>query len=201
MRNALLVLVVCSSLAACQGRRLLTGGSESGAGPAFGGEGRGGRVSLTAQDLLPVDAYVSAGSQQSNTRWIVGDDVVVEASREYFGPTISITARQGAVARTDENRPDETLTTLTFTMGRLQTAVENNPRVTIGTGITVSARRTLKVRLFRTRDADRPVQIRISATGDASRGRKDVVDQRGATLEMGGVLQRSGSAFVWTPIG
>lgn len=204
MRTALLALSLSLLLPACQGRRLLTGAAPEGGGGsgAWGSTaGRAGEVRLSPRDLQPVDAYISAGSQQKNTRWIVGDDVVVEASREYFGSAISISARQGAVTRTDEPHPDETLTTLTFTMGKYQAAVENNPRVTIGTGITVSARRTLKVRLFRTRDADHPVQLRITSTGDASRGRHEVVEQRGDTLQIGGTLVRSAAGWAWTPIG
>ena len=126
---------------------------------------------------------------------------VVEASREYFGPAVSIAARQGMVQRSDENRGDETITTLTFIVGKYQLGVENNPRVTIGSGITVSARKTLKLRLFRTRDSERPVSLRITATGDASRGHKERVDQRGPTLQMGGVLVRTNAGWAWNPIG
>jgi hypothetical protein len=202
-------LVVASvTLSACQGRPLLTGDGATRAEPAGGAvasarPGRGGDVSLSARDLAPVDAYVDAGAGVGapNARWILGDEVMIEASREYFGPVISISSRTGAVHRTDEVRPDESLTTLTFTMGKLQTAVENNPRVMIGTGITVSARRVLRVRLLRTTDPAFPVRLRVTATGEASRGHKDKVDERAATLQMGGSLRWTGSAWVWQPIG
>ena len=44
------------------------------------------------------------------------------------------------------------------------------------TGLTVSARRVLRLRLFRTTDADTPVSLRVTATGNASRGRKDKIE-------------------------
>jgi hypothetical protein len=191
-------------LPACQGRTLTgTGGGTGGDEAGWGGTGgqRGGQVALSARDLVAADVYVDAGQNQSNARWILGDEVTVEASREYFGQIVSISARQGAVHREDTTFPDETVTTLMFVMGRLQSAVENNPRVMIGTGITVSARKVLKVRLFRTTDPSTPVRLRITANGDASRGKKDVVEQRGATLQMGGMLKKGPSGWGWQPIG
>src|SRR5262245_35229442 len=106
MRTALLAVAVVLLLPACQGRSLTGSGTSD---PGSGAPGRGGAVNLSPKDLLPVDMYVDAGQGQKNTRWIVGDDVVVEASREYFGPAISIAARQGAVQRSDEARADETV--------------------------------------------------------------------------------------------
>jgi hypothetical protein len=208
MRISLLSVALALLLSACQGRRLFTEGAttrtDGASGAPSGPSGRaprGGAVSLSAKDLLPVDAYVDAGAGASNSRWILADDVIIEASREYFGALLSISSRTGAVHRTDEVKPDETLTTLTFTMGKLQTAVENNPRVMIGTGITVSARNTLKVRLLRTTDQGVPVRLRIVANGNASRGHKDQVAERAPVLQMGGQMRWSGSAWVWHPIG
>jgi hypothetical protein len=205
MRIPLLLAALALLLPACQGRRLFPEGgtarTDGAPGSASGRPPRGGEVSLSAKDLLPVDAYVDAGAGASNARWILGDEVTIEASREYFGPLLSISTRTGAVRRTDEVKPDETLTTLTFTMGKLQTAVENNPRVMIGTGITVSARNVLKVRLLRTTDAAAPVRLRIVATGNASRGHKDQVAERAPTLQMGGQMRWNGSAWVWQPVG
>ena len=210
MRNLLLAATaLLLVLPACQARSL-TGAGASPDNPGSGaddvgwsgsGAQRGGHVALSAKDLVPADIYMDAGRNQQNARWIVGDEVYVEASREYFAQNLSISARQGAVHRVDDPKPDETVTTLTFLMGRLQSAVENNPRVTIGSGITVSARKVLRVRLFRTTDASTPVRLRITATGDASRGKKDVVEQRAPQLQMGGVLRRGSSGWAWHPIG
>lgn len=210
MRTPALLPLMLLSLTACQGRRLLTGEapaprSERPAsalpapddGWAGTGRGRGGQVSLSAQDLAPVDLYVDA----RNAQWILGDDVLVEASREYFGQILSVTARAGAVSRVDDVQPDVTTITLTFLMGRMQQAVENNPRVMIGTGITVSARRTLRVRLFKTQDPSVPVALRITATGDASKGRKEQVLARAPVLQIGGTVRRSPAGWRWTPIG
>lgn len=222
-RPLALLLALLPSLCACQGRRLLTGapplearaGGEAGrgastgpgapgssaAGPAEpwagGRSGRGGQVSLSARDLAPVDLYVDA----RNAQWILGDDVLVEASREYFAPLLSVNARLGAVSRTDDVRPDETIITLTFLMGRYQQAVENTPRVMIGTGLTITARRSLRVRLFKTNDADTPLALRVVATGQASRGRKDKVEARAPTLQLGGSLRRQGGQWLWRPLG
>jgi hypothetical protein len=156
-----------------------------------------GDVRLTARDLAPVDWYVDA----QNAQWILGDEVLVEASREYFGQSLTINARVGAVERTDDVQPDVTIITLRFMMPPSQAAVENNPRVLIGTGLTVSARRVLRLRLFRTVDADTPVSLRVTATGDASRGRKERVEGRAPTLRIGGSLRRATGGWAWFPIG
>jgi hypothetical protein len=210
MRTSLLAAAVLLLVVpACQSRSLTgvgtdttsSGGGGDEAGWHGSGPQRAGQVALSARDLEPVDRYVDAGADQRNTRWIVGDEVLVEASREYFAQIASISARPGAVLRTDEVKPDEHFTTLTFVMGHNQSAVENNPRVMIGSGITVSARKVLKVRLFRTTDASTPVRLRITATGEASRGKKDVVEQRSPSLQMGGVLRRGPQGWAWQPLG
>lgn len=159
--------------------------------------GRVGDVRLSARDLAPVDWYVDA----QNAQWILGDEVMVEASREYFGQSLTVNARVGAVERSDEVHPDVTIITLRFLMAPSQNAVENNPRVLIGTGLTVSARRVLRVRLFKTQDANTPVSLRVTATGDASRGRKERVEGRAPTLQVGGSLRRATSGWAWFPIG
>ncbi len=205
-------LLLLGALPACQGRRLL--GTE-GAGAASGTPtavpaslpsdgallgaraGRGGGVNLSARDLAPVDWYVDA----RNAQWILGDEVLVEASREYFGQILSIASRVGSVERTDDVQPDVTTTTLRFVMARNQTAVENNPRLMIGTGLTVSARQVLRLRLFKTNDSDTPVSLRVTASGSASRGRKDKVEQRAPTLQVGGNLRRAQGGWKWSPIG
>lgn len=159
--------------------------------------GRGGFVQLSARELAPLDAWIDA----RNSQWILGDEVLVEASREYFGPVLSIVQRIGSVQRSDEVHPDVTVTTLTFMMGPLQAAVENNPRVMIGTGLTITARRVLRLRLFRTTDGSAPVQLRVTATGEAARGRGARVEQRSTTLQVGGSMRRSPQGWGWYPFG
>jgi hypothetical protein len=158
--------------------------------------GRGGFVQLSRNELLPLDAWIDF----RNAQWILGDEVLVEASREYFGPQLSVVQRTGSVQRHDEVLPDVTITTLTFLMGPLQAAVENNPRVMIGTGLTITARRVLRLRLFKTTDGSTPVQLRITAGGDASRGRRDQVEQRGAMLQVGGSMRRGPRGWAWVPL-
>ncbi len=208
-RSLVAVLLFVGVLPACTGRRLL--GTEGAGGtptavpaslPSDGAllgarPGRGGGVNLSARDLASVDWYVDA----RNAQWILGDEVLVEASREYFGQILSITSRVGSVERTEDVQPDVTTTTLRFLMGANQAAVENNPRVMIGTGLTISARRVLRLRLFKTMDSDTPVSLRVTASGSASRGRKDKVEQRAPTLQVGGQLRRAQAGWRWSPIG
>lgn len=157
---------------------------------------RAGSVRLSAQDLAPVDAWVDA----RNAQWIVGDEVLVEASREYFGPIIAIAARVGSVERTDEVLPDVTTVTLRFMMGRSSLAVENNPRLQVGTGITVSARSVLRLRLRKAQDVQAPVALRILAQGEASHGRGEQVERRGPSLQLGGALRRSAGGWAWSEL-
>ncbi len=64
----------------------------------------------------------------------------------------------------------------------------------------MTARDTLTVRMTKTQDPNVPVRIRITATGNASRGHKDDVKLRGPQLAMGGNLVRQGERWVWMPI-
>ncbi len=218
----LLLLLLAPLAPACRGRRLLTGepprprpsASRPADAPAavappapvpldphWAGRPqpgrRGGQVSLSAQDLASVDAFLD----ERNAQWILGDDVLVEASREYFGAQLSVNVRTGTVSRTDDVRLDETVITLTYLLGRMQRAAENNPRVMLGTGLTVTARRTLRVRLFKTVDPSVPVALRIVATGDASRGRREQVAARAPVLQVGGTLRRGTGGWGWFPFG
>ncbi|MFM8980444.1 MAG: hypothetical protein ACKOSS_08280 [Planctomycetia bacterium] len=164
--------------------------------PAAARGARTGSVRLSPQDLAPVDAWVDA----RNAQWIVADEVLVEASREYFGPIISVATRVGAVERTDEVLPDVTTVTLRFMMGRSSLAVENNPRVQVGTGLTVSARSVLRLRLRKAQDVQAPVSLRILAQGDASHGRGERVERRGPSLQLGGALRRTASGWSWSEL-
>jgi len=189
------VFLVAAALGgtACQGRTdLFRGGQGGGAVPA------GGTVSLTDRDLAPVDAYIGL----QNAQWVLGDDVEVTASREYFGQNLTIARMGGIVERRDDTSGGETTVTLTYRGVAGMESVEQNPRVMIGLGLTISARQRLVVHLVRTRDANRPVHLRIVARGRASRGRKDDVQQRAPELQLGGQLTRGADgAWLWTPFG
>ena len=150
----LAVLAAVLLLAACQGRTSFFGASGGGTVGAGGAPAapRGGRgiVSISAQDLAPVDEYISA----RNAQWILGDDVEVVASKEYFAQNLTINASVGMHERTDTTTATETVIRLRFT-GASPSAM-TNPRVLNGTGLTITARKTLTVRLYKTRDPNRP---------------------------------------------
>lgn len=172
---------------ACQGRTALRPVADT---PA------GGIVSLTDRDLAPVDAFIGA----RNAQWILGDDVEVLASREYFGQNLTMTRASGLVERQDDMTGGETKVTLTFRGDPGAASVTTNPRVLIGTGLTVTARRTLVVHLMKTRDARRPVYLCVTARGSAARGRGDQVTERAGELVLGGEIKRgAGGAWTWTP--
>jgi hypothetical protein len=143
--------------------------------------------------LAPVDAYI----HHRNARWILGDDVEIVASREFFGQHLTVNAAVGMVRREDVTSADESRVILTFVGSRLHASIDRNPRVLIGTGLTVTARQRLVVRLVRTVDANAPVTLDIVARGDASRGRPEEVVERGPELRMGGRITRRGRAWQW----
>ena len=187
-------------LSACQG------GGLSRIGSAGGGSGGGRRftsaqVNLTDRDLEPVDAYLRAGQDQSNSQWILGDTVDIYASKEYFSQALTVNAKIGLVHRKDEKVGDDGIVTLTFIGHPSQASTMANPRVMIGTGVTVSARKTLRLRMAKTTNADVPVQLRVVAQGNASRGHKEAITARGQQLEIGGSLRKTNGAWVWKQIG
>ena len=47
----------------------------------------------------------------------------------------------------------------------------------------------------------RDAKLSETTQGDASRGRKDKVEQRGPTLQIGGTLRRAAGGWAWHPIG
>jgi len=187
-------------LSACQG------GGLSRIGSAGGGSGGGGRftsaqVNLTDRDLEAVDAYLRAGEDQRNSQWILGDTVDIYASKEYFSQALTVNAKIGLVHRKDEKVGDDEIVTLTFIGHESQASAMANPRILIGTGITVSARRSLRLRMARTTNANVPVQLRVVAQGNASRGRKEAILARGPQLELGGSLRKTNGAWIWNEIG
>ncbi|MHC5012401.1 MAG: hypothetical protein ACYTG6_15900 [Planctomycetota bacterium] len=176
-------------LGGCQGRTLFRPGTGT-----SGGSGE--QVDLTDRDLAPVDAFISA----RNAQWILGDEVEVLASKEYFAQYLTVNAAVGFVERRDTTTLDETTVRLTFIGDQAIASVERNPRILIGTGLTVSARRHLVLRLVRTRDASVPVQLRVTARGNAVRGKKDEVLERAPELRLGGSLVQRGGVATWHPL-
>lgn len=202
--------ILLASVAACRGGIATDpGGGSANAGPGApassaspGADASSGAVvNLTGADLAPVDAYVHARSSQ----WIVGDDVEVFASREYFATALTMNAPtsglvSGVVRRVDEMTPEGPVVTMTYLGAKSTSSIQTNPRVLIGTGITVSARRTLRVRLVKTSDANVPVRLRVQANGEAVRGRREEVLERAPSIVIGGTLRRQGGGHVWETI-
>jgi len=167
------------------------------AGPPSAAPRRGGKVFLSDRDLAAVDAFIGA----SHAQWILGDDVEVIASREYFAQNLTVNATLGMVRRTDTTRVDQTIVELVYVGPRGTASITTSPRIMIGTGLTITARHRLVLRLVRSTAAGVPLSLRITARGEASRGRKDEIFIRRPTLQLGGEIRRQGNRWVWYPIG
>lgn len=204
-----LLLILCVapllSLAACRGAHLAAGGGVTPRRPTriapvatrpVRQAVRPGRVSLTPRDLAPVDAYLHA----RNSQWILGDYVEIHASREYFATALTVNARVGVVQRRDQEVGGDSVITLTYVGHPQAASAMANPRVLLGTGITVTARKRLTIRMVKTRDSRRPVYLRVMARGNATRGRREEVAARGDSLQIGGSLQLCNCCYSWFPI-
>ncbi len=193
-----LALVV--PLAGCQGRHVFTtDGSTAGQPSSVSGStpSGNGRVFLSDRDLAPVDAFISA----RNAQWILGDEVEVTASREYFAQVLTVNATVGEVSRQDTTRADETTVDLVSLRPGGAVVVTSSPRILIGTGLTVTARKRLTLHLVKTRDQTAPVRLRVHAQGNASRGRHDDVLDRQPVLDLGGEIRLDNGRWTWFPIG
>ena len=207
VRRLLPLLAVLLVVGACQGRRRITPAVATGTpGEAFGQPApsqtqararRTGSVFVSDRDLAPLDAFISA----RNAQWIMGDEVEVVASREYFAQVLSVNSAVGLIQRTDTVRADRTTVTLVYLGQEGSVTVTTSPRIMIGTGLTINARRKLVLHLVKTSDGNVPVRLSVSARGDAVRGRKEEVFQRGPMLGLGGELRRQGSGWAWVPQG
>jgi hypothetical protein len=155
-------------------------------------------VRLTDRDLAPVDAWLD---HERNAQWVLGDDVEVVASREYFGQALTVYCNVGKVERRDIERPDATIVELVYGAPSWSAGVTNSPRVLVGTGLNVSARRRLVVRLVKTRDPAVPVSLAVFARGSARRGRGEEVLERSDQIVVGGDLRRGPAGWVWEPRG
>lgn len=160
----------------------------------------GGKVRLTARDLAPVDAWLD---HRSNSQWILGDEVEVVASREYFAQALTINrdGLSGLVHRTDGKDGDDTVVTMTFVGRPWQMSAMSNPRVLVGTGLTITARRRLRLRLTPTRDPRVPVRLHVTANGRAVRGRHEEKLKQGDVLHLGGQLRWNGRCWLWRRFG
>jgi hypothetical protein len=160
---------------------------------------KGSQVQLSDADLIGVDRYVRA---KYNPQWILGDEVDIVASREYFAQALTVVTpvADPRVHRTETRDRNGTLVTLTYRGPPESANVAVNPRVLIGDGLTVTARRVLRVRLIRTVDPRWPVRLRIEARGSAARGSGDDVYRREPFLVLGGDLRWWHDHYVWQPL-
>ena len=187
--------LLAAGLGACRadGRRAGRGGADGAAADAGGGAavGEGGTISVSNEDLAPMDGYIR------RRFWVLGDDVEIVASKEYFIQNLSISARIGYVRRDDKEGENEAVSKLTFLGKPGEVDFSNAPRVLVGTGISVLARRTLTIRFTRTTSADVPVRIRIAANGDARMGMGNQVSRRDPSIVLGAQLRHVGGAYVF----
>ncbi len=160
--------------------------SDGSLGSNGGGSGSTSEVSLTNEDLAPVDAYIK------KRVWYAGDDVDVTASNEYFWQYISFIAAKGVTDRHDTDDANGLVVTVTYLGAKELISEATAPRILIGTGITVSARRRLVVRFVKTRDVTVPVKLRIAVNGDASMGRaNEVLRRKEQQIVVGCALRRT----------
>ena len=151
-----------------------------------------GEVALTDADLAPMDAYIR------RRVWVLADDVEIVASKEYFIQNLSISATTGYVKREDFEGPDEARSVLTFLRAPEEVDVATAPRVNVGIGLTVTARRTITIRFVRTTNPDLPVRLRVAANGRASLGSGTTVRRREENIVFGAHLRRGPSgAYVF----
>jgi hypothetical protein len=147
--------------------------------------GAPGTVSLSDADLAPVDAYVA------RRQWIVADEVEVIASREYFAQALMVASSVGRVRQDESQEATGATVTLTFVGQPDEVDVTTAPRVMIGTGLNVSARKRIRIHLTKTVDAGMPVRLQVTARGLASTGVADRVDRKADQIVLGGVLARA----------
>ncbi len=166
---------------------------------------RGKNVRLSERDMRPVDTWLKARDSQ----WIVGETADVYASREYFASMLTFNAKPGLVQKRESVHQGDTVITLTYVGSAHATNAMRAPRVQIGGeqqngvlrgGISVSARKMLRIRMAKTRDPSRPVQLRVVARGKAVHGHDQEVLRREQQLEIGGALRRTQGRWVWIPV-
>jgi hypothetical protein len=188
----LAVLLALLALAACTGMRGRTSRTGRADDPNVRGlRGDNGEVFVSDQDLAPMDEWIK------RRRWILADDVEIDASKEYFSQYVSIAARIGVVHQELTESGGVTTTTLTYTGRPEDLDMVSAPRVLVGLGITASARKRLVLRLHKTTNPDVPVRFRLVARGKASAGVGDQVVNRAPELGMGATLRRGETGYVF----
>ena len=203
LAGIVLLLATATLLTACQGGGLRQGGGRGSATGSPGGVGGGNikeLVSIGAQDMKSVDAYFKAGAGGKNTRWILGDEVDVVASKEYFSQILTVN-RGDLVARTDRTSGEATLITLTYMGNANQASAMTNPRIQFGTGLTVTAYKQIRLRMLPTTNSSLPIRLNVVAKGRASRGHKEEVLERGAIITTGGNMVQGAGRWVWVQTG
>lgn len=156
-----------------------------------------GQIELTDRDLAPMDAFIDAGAGGSRTRWILGDHVEIVASKEYFAQNLTITAHHGLVRRSDSTRGEDEFVEMRFLGHAGGASAQSCPRVMLGTGISVLARKRLVVHMRRTRDPDMPVLLKVTARGEASYGHRAESIKDGDVLQLGGAISRWKGRWAW----
>lgn len=154
---------------------------------------RGGRVDLEPHELAQVHDWLG----RDRAQWILGDVVDVVVSKEFFSQVLTVNAYSGAVRREDRVAGDDALILLEYLGAEGSEHALVTPRIQIGPGLAVTARRSLRLRLAKTEDASRPVRLRILATGGARRGRGETVTHRSDVLELRGDLVYDSRAAGW----
>jgi hypothetical protein len=148
-------------------------------------------VFVSDADLAPMDEWIK------RRRWVIGDEVEIDASKEYFSQVVSVAARTGLVRQEVSEAGGVTTTVLTFVGRPEDLDVTAAPRVLVGLGLTASARRRLVLRLHKTVNPDLPVRFRLVARGKASGGVGDKVLQRADELGAGATIRREGGRWVF----
>jgi len=156
---------------------------------------RRGQVNLRTADLAGIDKWLST----ENKQWVLGDVVDVYASKEYFATVLTLNAKVGTVQRKDQKIGGDHLVVMRFIGHRGSASAMTNPRVQIGPGLMVTARKVLRVRMAKTKDARRPAQLRVVAHGEAAQGRGDDTLRRADQIELGGSLAYRRDRWVWAP--
>lgn len=154
---------------------------------------RGRNVNLRKEDLAGVDHWLSA----RNSQWVLGDTVDVYASKEYFSTMLTLNAKVGTVQRQDKKVGEDHLVVMRFLGGTSNASAMHNPRAQIGPGLTVTARKVLRVRMAKSRDPRFPVQLRIVATGKAAHGKGEEALRRDDQIELGGTLGYAKDHWLW----
>jgi hypothetical protein len=193
-RVALCAAVACAfAFPACTGgtRDRRSRSARGDASPETSSPDRSGEVFVSDKDLAPMDEWIK------RRRWVLGDEIEIDASKEYFSQNVSIAARTGIVQQELTESHGVTTTVLTFVGRPEDLDMTSAPRVLVGLGLTASARRRLVLRLHKTVNPDLPVRFRLVARGKASGGIGDRVLQRADELGAGATIRRVDGRYVF----